>query len=295
MLWKEVWATPPNRMTRVLGGLALAMTALLAAAFCFGRAMMSFEEVLENGYDAEFTTSYHRLELNVSLRYLVTMSAGFLLVWVSSVAACSLAGERDRNTWVSLLATPLSGFAILRGKVIGAFWSVRWLLVLWLALVMMGLIVGAVHPLGVLAVTLATATYLAFGCVLGMGISLRARTSSRAVVATLITLVILNGVSFLAFLPFQVRSALPWVSVTPFVEEVALMNYLDVKWLIDFGSPDKHMLEIAFTGLLSVALYACGTFVLAVWTLRSFDRVLDRPGSTTAVARHRPEGKPGVS
>ena len=250
----------------------------LAAVFCFSQGLESVQELFENGYSAEYEDLYHRLELNVRLRYLVTLTAGFMLLWVSIVAACSLAGERDRDTWVSLVSTPLTGFEIIRGKVIGAFWSVRALLALWLALVILGLFVGAVHPLGALAVTLATATYLAFGCVLGMVYSLRARTSSRAVVSTLFTLIILSGAYLLVFMPWNVRSELTFVGVTPFVEEVALMSYLDVKWLLDFESPEQRMLNIGLTCVLSVALYAGGAFVLALWTLKSFDRVIDRPG-----------------
>ena len=132
----------------MLRGLVLATMLTLAAVFGFQRGLSSVEELLENGYSAEFENLSHRLELNVNLRYLVTMTAGLMLLWVSIAAACSLAGERDKGTWVSLVSTPLTGFEIIRGKVIGAFWSVRWLLAVWLALVMMGLFVGAVHPLG---------------------------------------------------------------------------------------------------------------------------------------------------
>ena len=174
MIWKEVWTKPKSRMTRVLRGLVLATMLTLAAVFCFSQGLESVQELFENGYSAEYEDLYHRLELNVRLRYLVTLTAGFMLLWVSIAAACSLAGERDRDTWVSLVSTPLTGFEIIRGKVIGAFWSLRALLALWLALVILGLFVGAVHPLGALSVTLATATYLAFGCVLGMVYSLRA-------------------------------------------------------------------------------------------------------------------------
>jgi ABC-type transport system involved in multi-copper enzyme maturation permease subunit len=292
MIWKEVWSRPKSRMTRVLRWLVLATMLTLAAFFCFSQGLESAEELFENGYSAEYEDLYHRLELNVRLRYLVTLTAGFMLLWVSIAAACSLAGERDGDTWLSLVSTPLTGFEIIRGKVIGACWSVRWLLAVWLALVILGLFVGAVHPLGALAVTLATATYLAFGCVLGMVYSLRARTSSRAVVWTLFTLVILSGAYLLVFIPWNMRSELTLVGVTPFVEEVVLMSYLDAKWLLDFESPEKRLLDIALTCLLSVALYAGGTFVLAIWTLKSFDRVIDRPGSTTASARRPPKAVP---
>ena len=141
----------------------------------------------------------------------------------------------------------------------------------------MGLFVGAVHPLGALAVTLATATYLAFGCVLGMVYSLRARTSSRAVVSTLITLVILSGAYLLVFMPWNVRSELTLVGVTPFVEEVVLMSYLDVKWLLDFESPEQRMLNIGLTCVLSVALYAGGDVRFGV-----VDSEVVRPGDRPA-------------
>jgi ABC-type Na+ efflux pump permease subunit len=296
MLWKEVWATQPHGVTGVLGGLALAMMLILAAAFCVPKGLMSAQELLEHGYSAEYEDLYHRLDLNVRLRYLVTLTAGVLLLGVSSIAACSLAGERDKDTWISLVATPLTAFEILRGKAIGAFWSMRALLLVWLALVMMGLVVGAVHPLGVLGVTLATATYLAFGCVLGMVYSLRALTSSRAVVSTLITLIVLNGAYLLVFVPLQLRSVLPFLGVTPMVEELTLLSYLDAKWLLDFQSPDERMLELGLTCVLSVVLYASATFGLALWTLKSFDRVIDRPrvksGKSSSVPLNRPPVQP---
>src|SRR5262249_49916337 len=64
------------------------------------------------------------------------------------------------------------------------------------------------------------------------------------------------------------RSELTLVGVTPFVEGVALMSYLDVKWLVDFQASDERMIVILLTCVLSVALYASGTFVLALWTLK---------------------------
>lgn len=292
MLWKELWASPPGTTRRVLGGLALAAMLILAAWACLHQGLSSIEELLEHGYDAEFENSYHRLELNLNLRYLVTAMAGLMLLWVSSVAACSLAGERDRQTWLSLIATPLTGFEILRGKAIGALWSVRALLVLWLALVMIGTLLGAVHPLGALAATLATATYLAFGSVLGMVYSLRARTSSRAVAATLITLVILNGAYAIVFLPSGRPSTLVFLGVTPFVEASTLISYLDASWLLDFEAPEKRLLEIALACGLSVALYAVGAVVLAWWTVKSFDRVIDRPDFRTVIALHPAQAKP---
>jgi hypothetical protein len=104
---------------------------------------------------------------------------------------------------------------------------------------------------------------------------------------TLTTLFVLNGAYLLLLWPLNIRSEFAFVGVTPFVEETALMNYLDAKWLIDFESPDERLLAIAFTGLLSVALYAGATLILALWTLKSFDRVIGRPSSPNVAVGRR--------
>jgi hypothetical protein len=64
-----------------------------------------------------------------------------------------------------------------------------------------------------------------------------------------------------------------------------------VKWLLDFQSPEQRMLNIGLACVSSVILYASGTFVLTWWTLKSFDRVIDRPDSARAVARRSSEVK----
>jgi hypothetical protein len=78
--------------------------------------------------------------------------------------------ERRKMTWESLLTTPLTGREILASKIRVAArgtWSmVRWLVVLWLV----GIVCGAVHPLGVLL----AAALLAAGAWLWVALSLRA-------------------------------------------------------------------------------------------------------------------------
>src|SRR5262249_18338397 len=106
--------------------------------------------------------------------------------------------------------------------------------------------------------------------------------------ATMITLIVLNGVVPFLVAAASPRSSLALLGVMPYVEALALVNGLDTNWLLDFPAPDDHMRQTAEACALSVALYAVGTIVLACWTLKSFDRVIDRAVSTAVATRNRP-------
>ena len=51
--------------------------------------------------------------------------AAFWLLAVAGASASSVTIERERDTWVSLTATPLTGWEFVRGKLVGAMWNQR--------------------------------------------------------------------------------------------------------------------------------------------------------------------------
>ncbi|WP_165069829.1 ABC-2 transporter permease [Paludisphaera rhizosphaerae] len=92
-----------------------------------------------------------RLEFNLAIRQFTSLLVLAFSVGLVGAAAESINRERLRDTWLGLLATPLTGREIVRGKSRGALWRTReavyWLMTLWL----LGLASGAIHPLGFLA------------------------------------------------------------------------------------------------------------------------------------------------
>ena len=48
---------------------------------------------------------------------------------LAASAATGITMEREKDTWISLVSTPLEGREILTGKILGAFWRVRGILV----------------------------------------------------------------------------------------------------------------------------------------------------------------------
>ena len=289
MVWKEMHCARSSPMTRAIAGLALVIVVLLAGYPMFYLTGEAWRELATWGYGSgNYGAAHARAELNGFLRFLMTLLAGFMLVWVASAAASGLSSEREEDTWVSLIATPLRAGEIVRAKMIGAFWSLRLPLAIWLGFLLVGLVLGAVHPLGAVGVTLATATYLCFGCALGLFCSLRARTSTRAVAATIATLLLLNGVYMIVLIPFRIESPLWGAGVTPYVEALSLLSYNDLdslSWPQYHHEPDMVLMCI-----VSVVLYAVGALVLTAMTVLTFDDVIDRPGPGRDGPELRPVG-----
>ena len=108
-----------------------------------------------------------RLEFNIALRQFSAMLASPFAFGIFVAAFRSVAAERKSDTWLGLIATPLSGWEILRAKMLGAVWYARGYAVTMLTLWTLGLLAGALHPLGFLAglagLAASTAFYVALG------------------------------------------------------------------------------------------------------------------------------------
>ena len=95
------------------------------------------------------------------------------------IAAASITGERDRNTWEALLATPLRASTILWGKIAAAFVPARWPLLG--ALVLLPAMIAA-NPGTLPGPKYAVLGYGTFAVMLAVGLSvgLRSRSTSAA-------------------------------------------------------------------------------------------------------------------
>ena len=125
----------------------------------------------------------------------VAVSPLYIGLWLLAVAGASASGvtvEREQDTWDSLISTPLTGWEILRGKAVGAIWGLRGFGGLFSLFWLVGLAAGAVHPLGLLLALLVVGLLTWFVVALGTYASLTARTTSRALTATIAILLFLN-------------------------------------------------------------------------------------------------------
>jgi hypothetical protein len=153
-----------------------------------------------------------RLEFNIALRQFSAFWAWAYVLELYGAAALGVKRDRERGTWLGLIATPLSGWEILRAKMLGPVLSRLGGALTLIALWTVGLMAGAVHPLGFLAAVTGLAALAWFCSALGVSRSLREGGMKRAghPLALVVRLVAALGVTLLVG---AISGALAWSSL----------------------------------------------------------------------------------
>lgn len=287
MLWKERHVSRLNGVTR----LAVALVAL--GLFGFGVYWMldligeAFQELASFGYGATgYAQAGARHRLHGALKVIGTILYIVMMLGVASISAGSVSSEREEDTWTSLLSTPLEGTEILLGKLIGAAWGLRWFALAMVLLWTVGLLAGAVHPLGFLAALIELVVFTWFSAALGTLLSLWSRTTTRSMAGTFGLLLFLNASYLLILAMARIYMPLMLIGCTPAIVAHSLLSFEDVWALLGFYSnvtswnsfrSDQRGWELAMACVLSVLAHAGGALVLTLAAFASFDRVVDRP------------------
>jgi len=279
ILWKELFVAKRGWLAKAFTlVLAVGLTAVIGY-WTIDFAVAALDEILRDGYLASVGGPAHQ-----NLNFFVRSVSTFLLIcWeigVAALAAGALSVEREEDTWVSLIATPLTPFQIVRAKFLGTLWGTWGIALLWLLPTLTGLVCGAVHPVGFLSGVVVTATYVAFACALGLFYSLRARTSTRALTATIATLAVCNGPYLIVFAAFDFRTTFPLLGVTPFVGWLSFLSYPDVDFVVRdvfLQSQDWRAVDLLLTSVASVLVYGLLAWLMLYDLVADFDDVIDRP------------------
>jgi ABC-type transport system involved in multi-copper enzyme maturation permease subunit len=119
--------------------------------------------------------------------------ACLMLLMVVVRASTCISGERDRDTFDALLATPLSAEAILAAKLLGCLTSLRMAWLWFGSMVAIALLTGGIHLLAVPIVIVGWFIYAVFFTMVGMWFSMVCRSSLRASVFSVLTALFLGG------------------------------------------------------------------------------------------------------
>jgi ABC-type transport system involved in multi-copper enzyme maturation permease subunit len=137
--------------------------------------------------------------MNIYLRAAGTVATCLVFLAVAIRGAGAISGERDRHTLDALLTTPLSVRAIVWGKwwgcLLGMRWAWAWLLALWV----LGLASGGVHPVMFPFAVIGIAVYAGAYAWIGLFCSVHFRTTLRSIMAAIVSSVFLSGGYFLVF------------------------------------------------------------------------------------------------
>jgi ABC-type transport system involved in multi-copper enzyme maturation permease subunit len=311
ILWREMYT---NRGSGLMKAVGIIINAGILLALGYGTyyyARPALVEVWQHGY-AVFTTSNRppemnlliqifapggavkppvdlaRTELNLFVRHVTSFISAMTTLVIGGAAAEVLGRERRKGTWDSLLATPLTARDFLKSAMLSAAWRLRQPLAGLGLLWTIGLLAGAVHPLGYLiaVLTLLASTWLFLS--FGSRASVRTRTLDEGASHGVFLAVFLLATGVLpVLLPRQFSSVLLgagspslvyWLSLASYHElHLALpgASYPTLQWLgINTGEGPLRVLAACLVGIIGPALggWWCWRSALA-----HFDRLVGRP------------------
>ncbi len=279
MAWKERYAPQRSGWMGVASRLGIAAVVLLLLVVTAILALPDFRWVMVHGY----ASGYGHVGSNSVNEYLRMIgTASYLLALLASVmaAAGSIGSERDRGSWIGLVATPLDAGEILSAKRLGARRAIRPVVASLVGIWAIGLISGAVHPVGFALSTALAILYLRFGVSLGTYLSLVCSTTARAMGLSLVALFALNGGLFFCCLPITLDSHASIFGITPLLIFLAPMSYRDVYEYLNV--PPTYSIhhrggELLLAVILSILAYGLGAILLNFLAESQFDRAVDRP------------------
>jgi ABC-type transport system involved in multi-copper enzyme maturation permease subunit len=183
MVWKEVVCEGSRRRRWLVKILLAVLIAASLLPLCFAYVEYSSSRYASPEYFGERLAR----DFNVWARFDGTILACLALVGVGLRAAYSIRVEREKETFDTLLTTPLTNVDILWGKWLGAVLSARWALV-WLAVVWgLALLFGGVHPFALPLMLFAWLAFAAGAASVGLWFSVICRSSLRAAVCTMLS------------------------------------------------------------------------------------------------------------
>lgn len=183
MLWKEAFAPTAKTKLGIVGSFANAVVVVIALGLTAYFFICAKLELLD--FDAE---AYYAF---------MATTTGFLgsglLLTLAGRSAGLITLEKERDCWISLLSTPLTGGEIMRAKLLGNLYSARWgfilLLIIWSLAVAFDVRFLLMLPPLIISFTLAAI----FVSQVGLHYSLVSATSIRAMGYTLATVFFSGG------------------------------------------------------------------------------------------------------
>lgn len=271
MIWKEMFAGTARTQIGLVGFICVA----LILATVFGLTTFIFFDSLSRSYTDSF------IEYTAMMTGL--MGSGILLL-LAARASGLVTNEIERDCWVSLLATPLSGREIIGGKVWGNLYSIRWGMVAMAFIWGFGLVLDPGYILGI-ALTLATFAVMAFYVTnLGIFFSLRSKTSLRAMGSTLGTLLFTSGGYFLCCCTVMMNSRgdLEEIILAPCIPFLLVFPTVAYESMTDnrgWSGPED---ELVVGYVIGMILYVFVGGILFLTTTERFDHFAGRTTSASS-------------
>ncbi len=205
-----------------------------------------------------------------------TTCGSIVLLLIGARAAGLVTHERERETWLTLLTTPMSSTEILAAKMLGNLYAFFWPLVGVVMIPLLGVLLDWSAVLATLGTLLTLASVGWAATAIGLAFSLRMKSSIKAVGAT--TLVLLSvGLfySFMAMAFFAIAGGSEEsFAVFVFPPLVPMLIAMPSILAVDgFGGGDEWMMPSYIAGII---FYTAVGIVVSTNNAQAFDRICQR-------------------
>ena len=181
MIWKEAFAGTSKTRLGLAGFVASALIVVSAMGFTIYFFLRALDE------------NHWRNDYQGFLAFITGAVGSGILLLLGARAAGLISQEKERDTWLSLLATPLTGREIMVGKMMGNLYAARWAFVLVAFAWVLGVILKPPQIISAVFVALTFWITVCYATNLGLLYSLRSKTTLRAMGLTLATLIFVGG------------------------------------------------------------------------------------------------------
>jgi ABC-type transport system involved in multi-copper enzyme maturation permease subunit len=192
VLWKEVFVDSNYRGGCIGVFVGLVILGLVLVPLILITYFEFFERSYIFGGQATFAMQWQRYqeEINGWVRITTGVLGTLLFLSAAMRGAGAITGEKDKDTWISLIGTPMSAEEILIGKWWGCVLSLRRGFMVMLGVWAVGFAIGAIHVMMLPIMLLLTAVYISAFSWIGIWCSLISRNtmvaSTRGVFAALV-------------------------------------------------------------------------------------------------------------
>jgi ABC-type transport system involved in multi-copper enzyme maturation permease subunit len=188
LLWKETYRSDQEGSTREFERLLREKPLMMSGFALFVLEALYFFSTWREGEFVELKNAMSVLE-----QFALILTASLWCGVVAFRAAVGISRERDGQTLGTLLTLPMSRSEILGAKWLGPVLYSRGFGYLLIALILIGLASGTLHPLGALILVAAIAIHVAFLASIGLWLSVASRTTLQARFLTALVLLVFLG------------------------------------------------------------------------------------------------------
>jgi hypothetical protein len=267
MLWKEAFA--PTAKTK-LGFIGMAANVIVVAVALAWTGYMFFQVATAGAFfDPEDYFIYSAIFTGI-------IGSGLLLL-LAARASSLFSLEKERDTWISLLSTPLTGKDIVLGKLWGNLYSARWGFLLMVFTWALGVLFSAPYAM---VIPVLAGTFLlcaVFVTSVGLVYSLRSSTSLRAMGLTLATILFVGGGYMLCCCPvLAMGGANDDLTEIGFAPCLTFLMVAPAAFYAEGFQGSSIETELVTTYVVGVLLYLVANSILVAWLVYNFDEAAGR-------------------